>query len=575
MFGVTAPHTPKYGNLIKEENYMPLPPAPRHLKYRDFQVRAIQLARERKRLLISLPMGTGKTVVAAGVINDQEAIRKTLIVCPANLRLNWRRELLRWLTRKGMTIGFASTRHGFPLTDIVVINYDILKKFTRIIHATHWDLLIADEAHYLRSLKAGRTIVIFGRKNKDPLKQRPKLDVDRCLLLTGTPIINRPLELWPLLHYLDSEEWDSKKHFINRYCGGKAKGQNKNDIGETALKELNQRLTSTIMIRRTKEELLPELPPKTRQVIVLPNDKARGAVTKERKEYEKIQQNLSRARMRAELAKTTDNDELYKTVVQELRQIEFLSIQQISRLRMETAIAKIPIVVEHIYELFEHVQKLVVFAHHTAVIENIAMEFGNGVAKAHGKISPADRQKAIDRFTEDSQCRLFLGSIRATGEGIDLTAASVMCFAELDWTPKTLEQCEDRCWRMGQQQNVLVQHLVLDGTLDARLAHRIVEKQETISTILDNDTETQASLYSLSRATPFTDTGREKILEMGQNLSTPDIAKIHSSINSFINRGKPRSFSSLDFGLLQILNNQDALEPAQAALALLLLNKAL
>lgn len=549
------------------------PPAPNGLSYRKFQLATILLARERKNLLVSLPMGTGKTVVAIGVINDQPEIKKILIICPANLRINWGRELLKWLVRRGMTIGFATTKRGFPMTDVVIINYDILKQFSRVLHATHWDLIIADEAHYLRNPATRRSLVVCGRKSDDPTKYRPKLEADRWLMLSGTPIVNRPIELWPLIHHLDPSTWYSRASFIRGYCGGSSHGQAKSDIGEENLQRLHSKLCSTVMVRRTKEELLPELPSKTRQVLVLPADKARGAVSRESKHFDAVQKQLSRARLRAELAKTSDNDDTYREVVQQLRKVEFLSVQEITAIRMQTALAKVPLVVEHVESLLEHVDKVVIFAHHAAVIGSISAEFGTAVVSLHGKTPRKDRQVAIDRFKSDPSCRVFIGSIRVAGEGISLTSSSVVCFAELDWTPSALEQCEDRVWRYEQTRPVLVQHLVLDGTLDARMAMRLVEKQETISTVLDDVSETQASLYALSRSVPFVEADRDAVLELGRSMSAMDVSNIHLALEAYTSRGRAPSVADLDFTLMLLLAREESIEPAQAALGLLLLNK--
>jgi SWI/SNF-related matrix-associated actin-dependent regulator 1 of chromatin subfamily A len=425
------------------------PPAPRGKKYRNFQIEAVIEARRRRNMLIADQMGVGKTVEAIGIINDDESIRKVLIVCPASLRLNWRRELINWLTRRDTTIGVATVKR-WSLSDIVICGYDSLKPLHRNIHNTQWDLVICDEAHYLKNPSSRRTLELFGREHKDPIRIRPKLEAKRWILLTGTPIVNRPYELWPLVHHLDPDTFNDKDEFIQKYCGGKKRGQKISDIGEKNLNDLHKLLKDTVMIRRLKQDVLPELPPKIRQLILLPDDNLKGIVHRERVGYRAVQQALSMARLKAELAKTAENPALYTEAVKELRQAEFMSIQQITKLRYETALAKVPLVVEYIHHVLEHVPKVVVFAHHTAVIENIALDFGDAVVTVHGKHETTKRQAAIDRFQTDPKCKVFIGSVEAAGYGHTLTAAQVVVFAELTWTPSSLTQAEDRCIAKGQ-----------------------------------------------------------------------------------------------------------------------------
>jgi SWI/SNF-related matrix-associated actin-dependent regulator 1 of chromatin subfamily A len=555
----------------KNVNDLP-PPAPPGLKYRDFQIDSIRLARTQPRILIADQMGVGKTIQVIGIINDNPNIRKVLIVCPSNLRINWLRELLKWIVGKKVTIGIATTKR-WSLSDIIIINYEALKPLHRNIHETQWDLLVCDEAHYLKNPNSRRSLEIFGRQHADPIKRRPKLEVPRALFLTGTPIVNRPYELWPLVHYLAPDEFESRQNFIKEYCGGKKSGQRLADIGEKNLRRLHQRLTNTIMIRRMKKDVIHELPAKVRQVIVLPTDRVRGAISREQQLFRQIQDNLAIARLRAEMAKADPDDEVYAREVSQLRQVEWTSIQQISKLRFQTALAKVPLVIDHVNNILQHVQKVIVFAYHPAVAENIATEYGEAVAVVHGKItSTAERQRRIDNFQNNPQCRVFIGTMKVAGEGLTLTASQVVVFAEQDWTPSAISQCEDRSHRIGQKNSVLVQHLVLDKSLDALLAHRIVEKQETIKAALNPEDEQIASLYSLSKATPFIDADRAQVQEIAHRLTLQDIQQIHSALERVVGQGQT-NMTAHDYTIISVLAKQEYLEPAQAALGFVLLRK--
>jgi SWI/SNF-related matrix-associated actin-dependent regulator 1 of chromatin subfamily A len=332
-------------------------------------------------------------------------------------------------------------------------------------------------------------------------------------------------------------------------------------------------LHETIMVRRMKRDVLTELPEKLRQVVVLPEDKIRGAVGREKRAYHSIQKQLSLARIRAEIAKTAEDDAIYRQAVNDLREAEFITIQQITKLRTQTAMVKIPLVIEHVMNVLEHVQKVVIFAHHTAVIENLALDFGKAVVTVHGKHDTTERQRRIDKFQTDASVRVLIASMKATGVGLNMTAAQVACFAELDWAPSVVAQAEDRLHRIGQAGSVLVQHLVLDGSIDAMVAQKIVEKQDTISVALDDDGDRIDALYAISRATPFVEGDRETILNIAAGLSYDDVFAVHDTLKALASRGRRGVMSSLDFSVLNILAQQESLEPNQAALGLVLVNK--
>jgi SWI/SNF-related matrix-associated actin-dependent regulator 1 of chromatin subfamily A len=170
-----------------------------------------------------------------------------------------------------------------------------------------------------------------------------------------------------------------------------------------------------------------------------------------------------------------------------------------SATRQAVAVAKIPAVIEHATGMLEEqndagsytVPKLVVFAHHHAVIDGLMDAFaaaGVKAVKLDGRMDSASKQASVDAFQTDASVRVFVGGISAAGVGLTLTAASHMIFAELDWVPGVVSQCEDRCHRIGQKDQVLIQHLVLDGSVDVKLAQAIVSKQDRCDAALDNAT---------------------------------------------------------------------------------------
>ena len=463
-------------------------PAPEGLAYLGYQRGGIAFGYERPAVLIADEMGLGKTIQAIGLLNADPTLKRVLIICPASLKLNWRRELEKWLCRK-RAIFVADSKAFAPLADgITVVNYDVLHKHELELRTTEWDMVVCDEAHYLKNKDARRTKMVFGERATKKEKEQgmadvPGLQARKRVLLTGTPICNKPAELWPLINYLDPITWGNFFKFAVRYCGAHQNGFGWDFSGAANLAELQDKLRSTIMVRRLKKDVLTELPAKRRQVVEFPADTpALRAVTRaEREAYEGVDE----LEARVELAAASEDASAFEAAVAALKKGQQACFEGLSTLRLETARAKIPLCIEHIDEAVEESSKVVVFAHHKEVVRALADRFGNAAVRVVGDTPIAERQAAVDRFQKDPGCKVFIGSIMAAGVGLTLTAASHVIFCELDWVPGNVTQAEDRCHRIGQKESVLVQHLVLEGSLDATMALRIIAKQEVIDKALD------------------------------------------------------------------------------------------
>jgi len=419
-------------------------PVPQGLAYLPYQRGGIAYAMSRPATLFGDEMGLGKTIQAIGVMNVSPP-ETVLIVCPASLKLNWKRELEKWLVvprRIDIVNGGGEPMPSDP--DVVIINYDVLTKHSEALLGRTWGLVIMDEAHYAKNPKAQRT------------KVATKIKGLRRLMLTGTPITNRPIELQPIAGYLDPTNFGNFFKFARRYADAHKGRWGWDFSGSSNLGELQRRLRESIMVRRLKSDVLKELPPKQRQVIVLPGDS-----------FE--------AQLDAEFAALEEAAERVTSP-----QVLF---QELSRVRHLMAVAKIPEIVEHLNTI-DH--PVVVMAHHKDVVAGIAEGCEQRVVTLTGDSSTEERQGAVDAF-QNGDAQVFIGTIGAAGVGITLTAASHVLFAELDWVPGNVSQAEDRCHRIGQTDSVLVQHLVIDGSIDARMTEVLVEKQRVLDAALDDD----------------------------------------------------------------------------------------
>jgi SWI/SNF-related matrix-associated actin-dependent regulator 1 of chromatin subfamily A len=234
--------------------------------------------------------------------------------------------------------------------------------------------------------------------------------------------------------------------------------------------------------------VLKELPPKRRQVIELPQDGCEQVILEELKAFELYQVELDKLKEACAKAKVSDDLEAYKTTVRLLRSGTTYAFSQIAKMRLRTALAKMPMVLSHLDNLVDgEGQKIVVFGHHHEVLRAVKSHFGNRAVLVSGEVQPKLRHESVTQFQTDDKVRVFVGSTTVAGVGLTLTEASLIVFVELDWVPAVLSQAEDRCHRIGQLYSVLVQHLVLSGSLDATMSKRLIKKQERNDAVTNKD----------------------------------------------------------------------------------------
>lgn len=453
-------------------------PAPPGLVYRDFQKAGIAYALGRPNVLIADDPGLGKTIETIGVLNSiQDEVDSVLVICPATLKINWKREIKKWLIPNWSIAIVDSTDKKFPDAKIVIINYDIVKKFYDDIKAREpWSVLVLDESHFIKSRKAQRTALICGGKLNG--KILASLKTKRKILLTGTPIENRPSELYSQIHFLDPRMWRSFVQYGQRYCAGYYNGFGWDYSGASNLEELGVKLRSTLMVRRLKRDVLKELPGRQHQLIELPvPNSLRSWIVQEETLYKTA---IERLRAAVDEAKLSGDEIAYRLAVERLHGGQKVAFESMAAVRHKLAVAKLPLIIEHLRNVLESGQKVVVFAHHRDVLEAIHNEFADISVLLWGGMSGQEKQTAVDQFQNDDKCRLFVGSLRAAGVGITLTQANLVVFGEMDWAPGVIDQCISRLDRIGQKNFVLAQYLVFEDSLDAHIAKTLVDKQSVI-----------------------------------------------------------------------------------------------
>ena len=519
-------------------------PAPEGKHYMDFQRAGIEYALTRTRTMIGDAPGLGKTIQAIGVHNAT-ATKRVLIVCPASLKVNWAREWRNWDVH-GCSVGIAMsilhsdplfeedgtrarnldtnapifhnwTEHSWPDTDVVILNYDVLLTYDDKVKSKIWDLVIFDEAHMLKTATTIRTMCVFGGK-KAAIKKDGKtvekaiplspIRGKRHLYLTGTPILSKPVELWTLIQACDprglGRNW---MEFVYEFCGAYDDGFGMKYDGASNLDKLNRLLRERFMVRRDKKSVLKELPPKTRELILLPSDKLEKPIKKEKSRIEKAfaafegMMGLDSEtdfrfiaeidglidRIGSALSKQDKEEPDWNAAIRTLSEPDQIAFTELSEAREEVALAKVGLVTEHVKNLVDCGEPVILFAYHKSVVAELEKRLtkaGFRVGIVTGSVQPNKRQAVVDAF-QAGDLDVIIGNILAMGVGFTLTRASFVVFAELDWVPAMIEQAEDRAWRHGQTNAVTIQHLVVDGSIEAHMITVILEKMLVIHDALD------------------------------------------------------------------------------------------
>ena len=452
-------------------------PTPQGLELLPFQKAGVAWLEERKgRALIADEMGLGKTVQVLGWLNLHPEKRPVVVICPASAKLVWKYEGERWLLkRKKIQVVKNGKDEIKKDADIVVISYDLVRKRLSDLKALRPQVVVLDESHYVKNYKAQRTKAALELARQAP-----------CLIaLTGTPILNRPIEVFTTLKALDSTSWGSWEYYVKRYCDGWKDERGWWHVdGASHLDELQERLRTTVMIRRLKKDVLSELPSKRR--IFLPLE---GKLTAEYKRIWKefVKGGKTHLKTRAELLETEDPEarEKLKEALSKGGKILFEKVEQ---LRQEAFKAKFDTMIGHLIDLIESKNKVVVFAYHREAWEQIkeALEKqGFTVVGFLGGDSSEKRENAIEAFQE-GDAHVFLTTVRAGAEAITLTAASTVAFAEVDWAPGKLIQAEDRVHRIGQAWPVEVYYYALQNSIEATIIRKILYKLDVIDKALDS-----------------------------------------------------------------------------------------
>jgi len=462
------------------------------------------IEKQNGRALIADEMGLGKTVQALAWIQlHKEEVLPVIVVCPSSLKINWERETHRWTTDLNVEILNGQTPYT-PEGDFLIINYDILPYWEKTLKMLYPATVIIDEAHYTKNNKAKRT-KSFKRLVKG---------VKNVIALTGTPIENRPIEIFNIVQAIDPTVFPNYISFVMDFCDAKRDRFGWDVSGASNTLVLNRILKESIMIRRKKKDVLKDLPPKQMSKITLSisNHSEYKKAENEFVQYLKdrfmsisaydLDENVERELKQyakdheIEVEDELTDDDLEKIKREKIesagRAPMFAKIETLKQLAVQ---GKMKQIIEWIEDFLESDEKLVVFANHRKVIDTLMKHF-KGAVKIDGSVSMKKRQDVVDSFQNNPNVRLLIGNIKAAGIGITLTAASNVAVIQFPWSPGILMQACDRVHRISQTKQVTIWNLVGEDTIEEKIIDLLIKKEKLIGEVLDGKITEDNSILS-------------------------------------------------------------------------------
>ena len=483
-------------------------------RLKDYQTQGVAyLERWDGNVLLADEPGLGKTAqVMAYAYNNRRW--PMLVILPKTLLLNWRREITLMLGQQlsVLIVGFVPSKRrqeqlreqwphvtfsktAQPGYDVTLINYDIVSRNQEALEAVGYDYVVCDESHKIKNPRAQRTRAILrlvtgreevkGKKNVFRVLHQPVPHVTFC---TGTPMLNRPLELWTTVSTIAGwvPQFASFFKFTTLYCNAHRNSFGWDFNGSSNEAELNKLLEDTCMLRRRKQDVLKDLPPKT--FVTVPLEFDRG-------EYDAVS-----AAFEGTGAWKQGMDTLVKHGGRAAKSDD--AIVALGKCREIAAYAKMASAVEWILDFVEGGDKLVVFAHHQRMVDDVAaavQSAGIGVRVIRGGVSLEARAQAAQDFQTQNDVQVIVLNIASAGFGITLTAARACAFLQLPWTPGDMIQAADRVHRIGQLDNVTVYNLVAEGTVEETIGDMIMAKAVVANDVVDGGANRELAELKLGK----------------------------------------------------------------------------
>ena len=441
-----------------------------------YQREGIIYGLDKKRLIIGDEPGLGKTLQSIGIVDTADAY-PCLVICPSSLKINWQREFEKFTDKSAIVLDNA-VRTTWPyllsmgMHQVAVVNYESLRKYFV------WDIRAGKsfrlkDVVFCPQIKMFKSIIIDeSHRVKDPSAQQTiftkgiTTGKEYVILLSGTPVVNRPEDLVSQLSIMDRlQEFGGRTKFVADYC---TDPKDKKAEPAVPLSVLSNQLYANCMIRREKAKVLPQLPDKTRVDLYVDISNA--------PEYNLAAADL--AEYLRQYTECTDWEIRRKMRMEAL--VRFMTLRQLATL------GKVAQAVDFIRTFLSSGKKLIVFCSLHEVVDALVKAFPGSVTVT-GRDSAVSKQASVDAFQNNPDTMLIICSIKAAGVGLTLTASSNVAFVELAWTYADCCQCEDRAHRIGQKDNVTCYYLLGRGTIDQTIYSLIHKKKSIAAEIMNSD----------------------------------------------------------------------------------------
>ena len=446
-----------------------------------YQLQGIARGLQLKRFINGDDMGLGKTLESIATINKADAF-PCLVICPNVVKINWQREWHKFTDKKAMVLT-DSVRDSWPffwqtgMNQVFIVNYESLRKYfvRRITKAEKWTL---KDVEFHNTIKLFKSVIIDeSHKVKSTATQQTKFckgiasGKEYIILLTGTPVVNKPKDLVAQLGIMDRMiDMGGWKGFILRYCSGPNQASN--------LKELNYKLWQHCFFRREKSKVLTQLPDKVRQIV--------SCEITNRKEYMDAERDLIDYLKRY---KEADDEKIQKSLKGEV-------MVRIGILKDITARGKLKEVIDFVKDFRENGKKIILFCNLHEIVDRLMIAFPSAVCVT-GRQNMQEKQASVDAFQKNPKTDVIICSIKAASAGITLTAASDVAFIELPWTYADCDQAESRAHRIGQKDSVNCYYLLGRRTIDQKLYRIIEEKKHISNAVLGAEDNIQTNIVDM------------------------------------------------------------------------------
>ena len=429
---------------------------------RDYQKEGVKfLASGRRKLLLDDP-GLGKTVQAIRAFNLIGA-KKVLIVCPAPVKNMWATEINKWsLTKHKVQVIKTNTDWLADCFSVVVVGFPNLSSPMILdqIKKRKWSVCVVDEIHYCSSSKSKRTKALLSRGGI----------ISRCAYfwgLTGTPMTNTPINLYPIIRSVGKKHFGSKSdwmYYTQRYCGRYQGPFGWVVSGCTRAKELGEKLFgSKLALRRDKKSVLKELPDMQYSIINL----------------------SSPDRINKKFSIVWSKDITVSSIMESVKSTSGVSAPHLAELRKLTAIAKVDRAVEYIDNALTSRDKVLVFTWHREVTEGVSEKLKVKSSVFYGGLTDKEKEQAKSEFI-DGDSRVLVANITSAGTGIDglQKVCDYVVYVEIPWSYYMIDQSTGRLWRLGQKNKVTSDLLVLEDSVEAKLIDTVMKKRKYNSDLL-------------------------------------------------------------------------------------------